>query len=205
MKEHPDAQAADQADRAHGRRRSTSATTARRQPEPEWNIKSDIAAAQAVFASGVPLTVVPLDATATLKLTRHAARPALRRAHAADLPGAERSTSCGTRRRRSCSTRSPSPRRSTTSFCTIEGLRLRRRRQGHDAASQRASRTPASPSTSTSDEFLDWYVERVRARRQGTRCPQPPKHRPKLIERGGFPARSTSSRTTTPTSRNAGG
>ena len=32
-------------------------------PEPEWNIKSDIAAAKAVFASGLPLVVVPLDAT----------------------------------------------------------------------------------------------------------------------------------------------
>jgi inosine-uridine nucleoside N-ribohydrolase len=37
-------------------------------PVPEWNIKSDVAAARAVFASGAPLTVVPLDATAGLKL-----------------------------------------------------------------------------------------------------------------------------------------
>lgn len=37
-------------------------------PEPEWNIQSDIPAAKAVFAAGLPLTVVPLDATATLKL-----------------------------------------------------------------------------------------------------------------------------------------
>jgi len=31
--------------------------------EPEWNVKSDVAAAQAVLASGVPLTYVPLDLT----------------------------------------------------------------------------------------------------------------------------------------------
>ncbi len=37
-------------------------------PEPEWNIKTDIPAAKAVFASGLPLTVVPLDATAVLEL-----------------------------------------------------------------------------------------------------------------------------------------
>lgn len=37
-------------------------------PEPEWNIKTDIAAAQSVFASGLPLTVVPLDATSALRL-----------------------------------------------------------------------------------------------------------------------------------------
>ncbi|MCE9563907.1 MAG: nucleoside hydrolase [Planctomycetes bacterium] len=39
-------------------------------PEAEWNIKTDIAAAKAVFTSGLPLTVVPLDATATLKLEK---------------------------------------------------------------------------------------------------------------------------------------
>jgi inosine-uridine nucleoside N-ribohydrolase len=37
-------------------------------PDPEWNIKSNIPAAQAVFASGVPMTLAPLDATVTLRL-----------------------------------------------------------------------------------------------------------------------------------------
>ncbi len=37
-------------------------------PHPEWNIKSDIAAAQKIFASGVPLFVMPLDSTVNLKL-----------------------------------------------------------------------------------------------------------------------------------------
>ncbi|GDY19588.1 hypothetical protein LBMAG56_09330 [Verrucomicrobiota bacterium] len=35
----------------------------------EWNIKADVAAAKAVFAAGVPLVVVPLDATAQVKLS----------------------------------------------------------------------------------------------------------------------------------------
>jgi len=38
-------------------------------PEPEWNIKSNARAAQAVFSSGIPLLVAPLDSTADLKLT----------------------------------------------------------------------------------------------------------------------------------------
>jgi inosine-uridine nucleoside N-ribohydrolase len=38
-------------------------------PQPEWNIKSNAAAARTVFESGVPLLVAPLDATADLKLT----------------------------------------------------------------------------------------------------------------------------------------
>ena len=37
-------------------------------PHPEWNIKNDIAGAKKLFASGVPLYVMPLDSTANLKL-----------------------------------------------------------------------------------------------------------------------------------------
>lgn len=37
-------------------------------PEPEWNVKLDLPSAKAVFASELPLTVVPLDATATTKV-----------------------------------------------------------------------------------------------------------------------------------------
>jgi len=35
---------------------------------PEWNIKQDVAAARAVFVAKIPLIVVPLDATAGLRL-----------------------------------------------------------------------------------------------------------------------------------------
>ena len=41
----------------------------RSKPEPEWNIKSNTAAARTVFTSGVPLLIAPLDSTADLKLT----------------------------------------------------------------------------------------------------------------------------------------
>jgi inosine-uridine nucleoside N-ribohydrolase len=37
-------------------------------PEAEWNIKSNPAAAQVVFSSGVPIIMAPLDVTAMLKL-----------------------------------------------------------------------------------------------------------------------------------------
>jgi inosine-uridine nucleoside N-ribohydrolase len=37
-------------------------------PLPEWNIKSNPAAAQTVFGSGVPILMVPLDVTAMLQL-----------------------------------------------------------------------------------------------------------------------------------------
>jgi inosine-uridine nucleoside N-ribohydrolase len=37
-------------------------------PDAEWNIKSNPAAAQVVFSSGIPLIMAPLDVTAMLKL-----------------------------------------------------------------------------------------------------------------------------------------
>jgi len=43
-------------------------------PEAEWNIKSNPEAAQAVFSSGVPLLVAPLDVTAMLQLDAAARR-----------------------------------------------------------------------------------------------------------------------------------
>jgi inosine-uridine nucleoside N-ribohydrolase len=36
--------------------------------QPEWNIRCNVAAARAVFAAGVPLTMAPLDATLPLRL-----------------------------------------------------------------------------------------------------------------------------------------
>jgi len=45
-------------------------------PHPEWNIKNDIAGAQKLFGSGVPLQVLPLDSTANLKM-HEVARAAL--------------------------------------------------------------------------------------------------------------------------------
>jgi inosine-uridine nucleoside N-ribohydrolase len=38
------------------------------QPDAEWNIKSNPAAAQVVFSSGIPIIMAPLDVTAMLKL-----------------------------------------------------------------------------------------------------------------------------------------
>jgi purine nucleosidase len=38
------------------------------QPDAEWNIKSNPAAAQVVFSSGIPIVMAPLDVTAMLQL-----------------------------------------------------------------------------------------------------------------------------------------
>jgi len=43
-------------------------------PEPEWNIKSNPAAARAVFTFGIPILMAPLDVTAMLQLDAAARR-----------------------------------------------------------------------------------------------------------------------------------
>jgi inosine-uridine nucleoside N-ribohydrolase len=50
--------------------------------EREWNIRSDVKSAQAVFQSGIPLVVVPLDATVEARL----AEPLRRKIFATDNP-----------------------------------------------------------------------------------------------------------------------
>jgi inosine-uridine nucleoside N-ribohydrolase len=42
--------------------------SARPPAEPEWNVRTDVAAARAVLASGLPIMLVPLDASAELRL-----------------------------------------------------------------------------------------------------------------------------------------
>ena len=55
-------------------------------PEAEWNIKSDVAAAQAVFASGVPLTVARSMPRRVSKSTE-LRDPPLRSSHVVDVSG----------------------------------------------------------------------------------------------------------------------
>ena len=97
-------------------------------PQPEWNIKSNAAAARTVFTSGVPLIVAPLDATADLKLTpEHRVRIFTRGTPLTDALAALdyvwRTPTTGRARRRSCSTccrsrRSTRPTSRASSRCT---------------------------------------------------------------------------------------
>ncbi|MCI0683583.1 MAG: nucleoside hydrolase [Gemmataceae bacterium] len=157
-------------------------------PEPEWNIKSDIGAARAVFTSGVPLTVVPLDATWNLALTRKH-RECLFSAHTL----------------------------LTFQVQTLYELWDKETPVLFDPAAVAAA-IPIAPGISTTDsritvddqgmticrrgdkpnvtlvshidkqKFLAWCVERVRAVGDKS-LPAPPKNLSKLIVRRGFPAK----------------
>lgn len=128
-------------------------------PEPEWNIKCDIAAAQLVFRSGVPLVVAPLDATTMLKL-EDAPR---RRLFEAETPLIAQVRElyrlwkgnppvlfdpvavqlCFDER-----------------FCTMENLRL----EVDDKGMTRTVKGDANARVATAiraDDFLKWYVDRL--------------------------------------------
>jgi purine nucleosidase len=130
-------------------------------PETEWNVRCDIAAAKAVFASGVPLVVAPLDATAMVKLEE----PLRRRLFGPKTPLTEQVRAlyqlwgeqtptlydpvavmlCFQER-----------------FCTMENLRL----EVDDKGQTRIVKGEANARVATairSDDFLKWYVDRVAA------------------------------------------
>lgn len=127
--------------------------------EAEWNIRSDIPAAQTVFAAGIPLVVAPLDATSDLALEEllrkrlfQADTPLIRQLQAlhqlADKPTAVlydpvAVTLCFEER-----------------FCRMEALCLEVDAQGIT----RVGRGKPNARVATSirrEEFLKWYVERL--------------------------------------------
>jgi inosine-uridine nucleoside N-ribohydrolase len=128
-------------------------------PEPEWNIKLDVPAAQTLFASGVPLVVAPLDATAMLKLKE----PLRRRLFAARTPLTE-SVQALYRLWGEATPTLFDPVAAMLCFddrfCTVERLRL----QVDDKGMTREVKGEPNARVATGirgEEFLQWYVERV--------------------------------------------
>ncbi len=129
--------------------------------EAEWNIKSDVAAARAVFAAGVPLVVAPLDATATLRLDE----PLRRRLFAACTPLTFQVQALYQLWDKATPTLFDPVAVSlsfTEKFCTMEDLRLEVDDQGftHVGTGKANARVATGIKR---DEFLKWYVERVGA------------------------------------------
>jgi purine nucleosidase len=128
-------------------------------PETEWNIRCDIPAAQAVFASGIPLVVAPLDATTMLKLKEEprrrlfqAATPLTEQVRLLYELWGERTPTlydpvavalCFEER-----------------FCTMEDLRLEVDAKGQTRIVKGAANARVATAIG-GDDFLKWYVDRV--------------------------------------------
>jgi inosine-uridine nucleoside N-ribohydrolase len=153
--------------------------------EAEWNVKLDVPAARKVLASGVPLVVAPLDATATLALDE----PARRRLFSACTPLTFQVQALYQLWDK------PTPvlfdpaaiaLSFTEKLFTLEDLRL----EVDDSGITRTAAGKANARVATAvkkDEFLPWCVERLAA--GSPALPKAPGNRSALIDRGGMPQR----------------
>ena len=157
-------------------------------PEPEWNIKSDIAAAKAVIHSGLPLVIVPLDATATVKLDKDkreklfSARTPLtyQVQNLYELWGKETPILFD-------------PVAVRVGFghknLVVKRMNIIVDDKGMTTVGENKEATNTRVVISSqADEFADWYVDRVRSHGKES-LPKPPEHRTTLIEPGNFPTR----------------
>jgi inosine-uridine nucleoside N-ribohydrolase len=161
-------------------------------PEAEWNIKSDIPAAQAVFTSGLPLLVAPLDATADLRLEE----PPRRKLFAACTPLTLQVQALYQLWDK------PTPvlfdpaavalsfleeRGESDRFFATQGMPLEVDDKGFTRIGKGNKPTARVAMANQRERFLTWYVERVAAGKAVP--PKAPGNESKLIERTGLPNR----------------
>ncbi len=128
-------------------------------PEIEWNIRCDIPAAQAVFASGIPLVVAPLDATTMLKLEE----PLRRQLFQARTPITEQVRALY----QLWGEKTPTLYDPVAvalcfedSFCTMEKLRVEVDAKGQTRTVEGKANARVAM-TIRRDDFLRWYVKRL--------------------------------------------
>ncbi len=154
--------------------------------EPEWNIKTDVPAAKAVFTSGLPLTVIPLDATATVKVEK-AARTKLFSARTMLTYQVQNLYELWDKETPVLFDPVAVAAVFSEKFLTFKELRLEVSDTGMTLAKDGKSNVRVATAIKP-DEFVTWYVDRVRT--VGTETlPEKPKHASKLIEPGMFPTR----------------
>jgi inosine-uridine nucleoside N-ribohydrolase len=154
-------------------------------PVAEWNVKADVPAARAVFTSGVPLVVAPLDATATLKLEG----PPRRRLFAACTPLTFQVQALYQLWDKPTPTLyDPAAVALSFSerFFTMEDLHLRVNERGLTRAGKGKPNARVATAVKA-DAFLKWYVDRVAA--GPAVLPKAPANRSAVVPRGGMPNR----------------
>ncbi len=154
--------------------------------EPEWNIKTDVEAAKTVFGSGVPLLVVPLDATVSLTLEGQRRDAVFR---------------LGTPLNNQLAALFQLWDRPTPTlfdpvavalcvnegFCKIEEMRLDVDDKGLTKAVAGKANARVATSVIDLDKFLDWFVGRLTPAKPEKPIPLKATNPSKSVERGNFP------------------
>jgi purine nucleosidase len=155
-------------------------------PEPEWNIKCDPGAANAVLSAGVPVTLVPLDATATVEL-KAAERERLFAAHTMLTFQVQNLYELWDK---------PTPvlfdpvavaAAFDESHCKFADLAVTVDDKGMTHVGDGKPNCRVAVSTDAG-KFVPWFRERIAAHGKET-LPKPPKNLSRLIEQGHFPSR----------------
>lgn len=156
------------------------------QAEPEWNIKSDVKAAQTVFQSDIPLVVAPLDATSMLALNESQRA----KIFSANTPLTHQLQALYAMWDK------PTPvlydpvavtLAFEEDFCKFQRLDISVNDRGMTTVGK--GKPNARVATGIDKEaFLNWYVERI-ASYGSPSPPKPPANRSKLVKRGGLPNR----------------
>jgi inosine-uridine nucleoside N-ribohydrolase len=155
-------------------------------PEPEWNIKSDIPAAKEVFASGIPITLAPLDATATLQL-KSAEREKIFAAHSQLTFQVQCLYELWDKETPVLFDPVAIALAFEKSFCKMDDLCL----SVDDKGMTLVGKGDANARVATSidaNAFVTWFVDRLRKFAPEV-LPQPPRNLSKIVEQGKFPAR----------------
>ncbi|MDB5313300.1 MAG: hypothetical protein JWO38_7502 [Gemmataceae bacterium] len=155
-------------------------------PEPEWNILSDVPAAKVVFASGLPLTVIPLDATATVKLGKEA-REKLFAAHTPLTYQVQNLYELWDKDTPVLFDPVAVAAAFGDQFLTMKDLRLEVDDKGMTLPRDGKPTARVAVGVKAAG-FVNWYVDRVRAAGKES-LPKPPGHATTLIDPGLFPAR----------------
>jgi inosine-uridine nucleoside N-ribohydrolase len=161
-----------------------------KRPETEWNIKSDIGAARTVFTSGLPLTVVPLDATLKVRL-HHMQRDRVFAAHTLLTFQVQALHELWDDPLNDDPTILHDPVAVAASFdqrlLSMQEMHLEIDDQGMTKASDGKPNAKVAIGCKPA-EFVSWLVDRVRSVGQES-LPPPPKNLSDLVERGAFPSK----------------
>lgn len=155
--------------------------------EPEWNIDTDVKAARRVLASGVPITLIPLDATAAVRLEQaererifDAGTPLTYQVQGLyELWGKETPVLFDPVAVAAAFQRG---------FWQFANMEVKIDAFGITRAVESKRDEAIRVATSISREpFLSWFVQRLAATGAPV-LPKPPGNLAKLVDRGGFPA-----------------
>ncbi len=158
----------------------------KKQPEPEWNIKTDIAAAKKVFAAGVPITLAPLDVTGHLQLTKDQ-RERLFAAHTPLTWQVKNLYELWDKETPILFDPVAVVLAFEEKFCKFTEGNVQIDDKGMTTVAPGKANAKVAMSID-GDAFIKWYVERVRSHGKEV-LPGPFKNKSKLIEQTGFPAR----------------